>query len=97
MFFFALVEENGLRMLTPCPFGLLPELQLELEQHQPLSNSHGGHSVGVGDVKVKELEKALRLARAEKDDIHRVSDACWTGFFYSNSGCIRSWQLMTRF
>ncbi|XP_029822570.1 serine/threonine-protein kinase MRCK alpha isoform X2 [Ixodes scapularis] len=47
------------------------ELQLELEQHQPLSNSHGGHSVGVGDVKVKELEKALRLARAEKDDIHR--------------------------
>ncbi|CAN8008638.1 unnamed protein product, partial [Ixodes pacificus] len=58
-------------MLTPCPCGLLPELQLELEQHQPLSNSHGGHSVGVGDVKVKELEKALRLARAEKDDIHR--------------------------
>lgn len=47
------------------------ELQLELEQHQPLSNSHGGHSVSVGDVKVRELEKALRLARAEKDDIHR--------------------------
>ncbi|EEC03596.1 CDC42 binding protein kinase alpha, putative, partial [Ixodes scapularis] len=44
---------------------------VHLEQHQPLSNSHGGHSVGVGDVKVKELEKALRLARAEKDDIHR--------------------------
>lgn len=49
------------------------ELQLELEQHQrqPLSNSHGSHSVVVGDVKVKELEKALRLARSEKDDIHR--------------------------
>ncbi|KAH9376177.1 hypothetical protein HPB48_017169 [Haemaphysalis longicornis] len=40
----------------------------------PLSNSHGGYPGG--DAKLKELDKALRLARVEKEDVQRdLSDA----------------------
>ncbi|XP_065311097.1 serine/threonine-protein kinase Genghis Khan isoform X1 [Dermacentor albipictus] len=50
------------------------ELELELQQRQSLSNSHGSYPVG--DAKLKELDKALRLARVEKEDIQReLNDA----------------------
>lgn len=53
------------------------ELEVELQQQQqqrPLSNSHGGYPGG--DAKLKELDKALRLARVEKEDVQRdLSDA----------------------
>ncbi|KAH8027906.1 hypothetical protein HPB51_011136 [Rhipicephalus microplus] len=45
------------------------ELELELQQRQSLSNSHGSYPIG--DAKVKELDKALRLAHVEKEDLQR--------------------------